>query len=98
MTHTDTLLQSAEDIFFELAPENLSEQKIALLQANPKALFIEISEGFSDTWEGLIYEAVDDQEYIEIKIYLDLAKGLQRLALILIGIDAEHDKECHIQW
>ncbi len=98
MLDADHLFDFAEDIFFELAPENLNEAKINLLQNNPQAFFVEINEGFASSWSELIYEEPDPSEYLELSFYLDLGRKQESLALMLIGLDTEHDKECHVQW
>jgi uncharacterized protein YciU (UPF0263 family) len=98
MIEADELLKQAEDIFFELAYENLSHESLSRIQKFPKSLFIEIHEELSSSWDELLYQQVDKEEYIELGVYFDNEGQLERLALFLFNIDIEDSKECHIQW
>lgn len=100
---TDQLYKVAEEIFFELAPENLNEDKIQYLQANASHFFIEVKDRFSD-WEGMLYEAIEADEYIELWFVIETEPDLSGMspeptiiAKMLLSID-EHDKDCHIDW
>jgi|GEM_PF-3883800 len=98
MIDSELLLQQAEDIFFELAHENLSEQKLALLSNPQVKMFIEINEDISSLWPDLLYEEIDPTEYIEIELSMTSEGRTERLALLLLGLDLQNDKECHIHW
>jgi uncharacterized protein YciU (UPF0263 family) len=98
MIEAEELLGQAEDIFFELAPENLSHESLSRIQNSPNALFIEIHEEFSGSWEELLYDEVEKEEYVELGVYFDNEGKQERLALFLMNIDIKHTKECHIQW
>lgn len=97
MTDFEDILQKAEDIFFELAFDNLKDAQRNYVLENPTALFLEVVEGFSGEWEDLLHEPVSNDEYLEIDIFLEKDRERNRLALFLMALDLD-DKECHIQW
>lgn len=98
MIEADDLLNHAEDIFFELALDNLSEKKMSIIQDHPEALFIEIHEDFSEDWESLLYEDVSSDEYVELGVYVEFEGAIEKLAVLLMSLDIKNNKECHIQW
>lgn len=98
MIEVEDLLNQAEEIFFELALENLSNEKLELIQAHPANLFLELHESFSGEWEALLYEDVTSSDYAELGVYVEVEGRIERLALMLMALDMQHNKECHIQW
>jgi uncharacterized protein YciU (UPF0263 family) len=94
----EDILEKAEDIFFELAFDNLSDVQKNFVLKNPNALFLEAKDGFSGEWEELLHEPVSDDEYLEVDVFLEKNGEKNRLALFLMALDLEENKECHIQW
>ena len=99
---SDQFFAVAEDIFFELAGENLSEEKMQCLHAHASAFYIEAPESFSD-WSAMLYSEVDPEEYVELWFFVESAasgsKDCQKvhLAKMLLSLD-DDDKDCHIDW
>jgi len=58
----EDLLSQAEDIFFELASDNLSKEVLDNIQLQPHSMFLEIHDNFSNNWEELLYESIDGDE------------------------------------
>jgi uncharacterized protein YciU (UPF0263 family) len=83
----EKILGLCEDIFFELAHENIDEQTKNLIDLNKEYFFIEIQEGFSD-WEGFLQDPPDYSRYLEVKIFLKPNESsIVNLAFILIPAD-----------
>lgn len=86
----ETVLCLCEDIFFELAHENLDDKTKALIEANKQNLFIEIQETISD-WLDVLPYSPDPACYLEVKIFLRLPEQKDAdLAFILIPADFEN--------
>ena len=102
----EQLYQTAEDIFFELASENLSEEKMQCLQANASGFFIELQQAIGNDWSALVYNDIDEEdyeEYVEFWFFIEPKESGSEnntkimLAKMLLSIDSD-DKDCHIDW
>jgi len=105
----EKILDLCEDIFFELAHENIDEQTKKLIELNKEFFFIEIQDEFSD-WQELLQDSPDCSRYLEVKIFLKPdGKNAMNLAFILIPTDFENsnamaeetdeeNKLFHIRW
>ena len=97
MLSVEEVLDIAEEIFSDLAPDNLSKEILQELQNAGENLFIEVNETFSD-WEDLLHFEPELDEFLEVDIFMkenDDSKKI--LAKILLGLD-EDEKECHVLW
>ena len=97
MLSIEDLIDTAEEIFSDLAPENLSSELLQLLQDENSKIFIEAKDELSD-WDELLSFEIQDNEYVEIDIFLQKPDdSKQVLAKILLAVD-EDEKDCHILW
>lgn len=86
----EKVLSLSEDIFFELAHENLDHEIKNLIQRNKKNLLIEIQETISD-WQDVIPYFPDPDCYLEVKIFLKFSGEADvDIAFILIPADFEN--------
>jgi len=98
MPDEDVIFNQVEAIFFELARENLSEEFFPLLELPDAQLICEIDEGFSESWQELIYETPSNKEHVQISMTLEMGEMSRKVSLFLLSLDFENEKECHIQW
>jgi uncharacterized protein YciU (UPF0263 family) len=100
----DKVLALCEDIFFELADENLESDVMQLMEKNAGKLFIEIQDELSD-WQAFLPEVVNLDDFLEVKIFLELKNcNSLNLATLLVPVDFEmldpfnDEQSCHIRW
>ncbi len=98
MLNQEFIFNQIETIFFELARENLNDDFFSLLESPEAQLICEIDESISETWEELIYETPSEQEFIQASMALEMDGMSRKIALFLLSLDFEHEKECHVQW
>lgn len=98
MSNDEFIFNQVESIFFELAQENLREDFFPLLELPDTQLVCELDELISDSWEELLYEKPSQQDYVQVSMQLEMGEMCRAVALFLLALDFEHDRECHIQW
>jgi uncharacterized protein YciU (UPF0263 family) len=94
----EEIFDAVESIFFELASENLDENLLELIDSKRVNLECEISDSFSETWEELLYEKPEHNEYVEVKMLLKSEGQSRCIAMFLLDLDMKVSKECHVQW
>ncbi len=96
----DSIIDTAYDIFLEMAPDNLEAADVILFTAQfEERGAAELVETSRD-WEQHVGFEVDDETYAEVRIGLvnendDVLDDV--FARLLISRDPEH-KFCHILW
>lgn len=95
---SDFIFDQIETIFFELAEENLGEDFFSSLNVGHAKLVCELDEAFSDSWEALLYESPSQDEYVQVSMQLEIGEQKRCVAMFLLSLDFEHEKECHVQW
>lgn len=98
MLSIEQVTDLAEDIFYEVAEENLSESLLDLFEAQSQEVgFVETSTPTTEIWQEKMQFTPDPEEFAEVIIGLNTAEAKLVYARILISTD-EDDKTCHILW
>lgn len=95
---SDDVFDQLESIFFETAHENLDAATLNLIVSKQQHLSMEIHEYIDDSWAELVFDKLDQNEWLEAALYVDVEGKQKCLALFLLNTDMEDEKECHIQW
>ena len=98
MPDEEFIFNQIETIFSELAQENLDDDFFSLLDSQDIQLVCEMDEVISDSWEDLLYEVPSDLEYVQVSMKIEMGENSRQVALFLLSLDFEYEKECHIQW
>lgn len=98
MIDSNDVFDQLETIFFETAQENLDAATLNLIASKQQGLTVEIHEYIDDSWEELVFDKLDPDEWLEAGFYLGAEGQQKRLALFLLNTDMADEKECHIQW
>jgi hypothetical protein len=99
MHSVEELLDTALELFMELASDNLPEQEIALFNQafNDRGLLAETDP--ADDWEADVGFAVSDAEYAEIWVGLGNAEqDYEHLFARMLLSRRVDEKFCHIEW
>ncbi len=99
MHSVEELLDTALELFMELASDNLPEQEIALFNQafNDRGLLAETDP--ADDWEADVGFAVSDTEYAEIWVGLGNAEQeYEHLFARMLLSRRVDEKFCHIEW
>ena len=99
MHSVEELLDTALELFMELASDNLPEQEIALFNQafNDRGLLAETDP--DDDWEADVGFAVSDAEYAEIWVGLGNAEQeYEHLFARMLLSRRVDEKLCHIEW
>ena len=95
----DILLNTALELFMELASDNLPEHEIALFNQayNDRGLLAEAEPG--DDWDADVGFEVTDADYAEIWIGLENSEQeVEHLFARMLIARAVDEKFCHIEW
>lgn len=99
MTDTDSLLDTAMELFMTLASDNLPPEEIARFNAsfNTQGQMAEVDLG--DDWDGDVGFAVTEEEFGEVWVGLvDQDEAFTHLFARLLISRSNEDKFCHIEW
>ncbi len=87
----EKILDICEEIFFELAHENMDEKTSKLVELNANNLFIEIQGELSD-WLDIFSEPPSSSCYLEVKIFLAPPEAnVINLAKLLLPVSFENN-------
>ncbi|MFG0833490.1 HI1450 family dsDNA-mimic protein [Aeromonas bivalvium] len=95
----ETLLNTALELFMELASDNLPEHEITLFNQafNERGLLAETEPG--DDWDGDVGFEVTDADYAEIWVGLENSEQeVEHLFARMLIARAVDEKFCHIEW
>jgi uncharacterized protein len=96
----DDVIDTAYDIFLEMAPDNLEDPHLSQFESDFDKLGAAIAVDLEDDWDEQVGFAVDAQHYAEIRIGL-VDEAQQQLSFVLARLlisRVPSEKFCHILW
>ena len=103
MIESEQIFNRLEDIFFETLTENLDQKTLEKIEQNKANLFFTINESKDSSWSEFAIDDLEEEDWIEAQVTIEEGAlknggGTQRIALMLLNLDLEDEKQCHIQW